>query len=340
MTRLSTPWSRTVLGMAGRAKADPENQAISADTSSGILREPSMSRRASAARYQTGRRSRLLGILKLLPLKMLCLVLPLVAGGCASVPLKGAGTLKTYNNLSEEKGMLSKSRNYIDGNALASVKTVVIAPTTFTRSAFSLVKTAQDRALVANALDREVCVALSDKFQIVSSGEAADLTVRTVITDVLPTDKAVAGVATAVTLGGSVAGLPVGIPRLPFGLGGLAVEAEAVDRNGVQRAAMVWARGANSITNKPRVSEVGDAHSLATTFGNEFSRMLVTGKEPQPLHIALPSGQRVQSWLGGPPKYAACDTFGRAPGLVGVVADNFGAPPEWTDKPPQAAAQQ
>jgi hypothetical protein len=24
---------------------------------------------------------------------------------------------------------------------------------------------------------------------------------------------------------------------------------------------------------------------------------------------------------------------------VGVVADKFGAPPEWTDKPPQAAAQ-
>jgi hypothetical protein len=267
-------------------------------------------------------------------------VLPLVAAGCASVPLKEAGTLKTYNNLGEQKGMLSKSRNYVDANALALVKTVRIVPTTFSRGALSLVKTEQDHALVAKALDREVCVALSDKFRIVPLGETADLTVRTVVTDILPTDKAAAGVSTAVSLGGSVAGVPLGIPRLPIGLGGLAVEAEAIDGSGVQRAAMVWARGANSLANKPRVSEVGDAYGLATTFGNEFSRMLVTGREPEPLNIALPSGQRIQSWLGGAPKYPACDSFGRAPGLAGVVADKFGAPPEWTDKPPQAAAQQ
>jgi hypothetical protein len=314
------------------------SQAINADTSSAVLWKSSSSR-AGGARCRLDRRSCLLGILKRLSLKTAYLVLPLVAAGCASVPLKGAGTLKTYNNLGEQKGMLSKSRNYVDGNALAAVKTVRVVPTTFAPSALSLVKTEQDRALVANALDREVCVALSDKFQVVSSGEVADLTVRAVVTDVLPTDRAVAGVATAVSLGGSVAGLPVGIPRLPFGLGGLAVEAEAIDGKGVQRAAMVWARGANSITNKPRVSEVGDAYSLATTFGNEFSSMLVTGKEPKSLNIALPSGQRMQSWLGGEPKFAACDTFGRAPGLVGIVADKFGAPPEWTDKPPQAVAQ-
>jgi hypothetical protein len=235
--------------------------------------------------------------------------------------------------------MLSKSRNFVDADALSSVKTVRIIPTTFTYDALARVKKAQDRALVTNALDREMCVALSDKFQIVASNEPADLTVRTVVTDIVLTDKVAAGVSTAVTLGSSVAGLPVGIPRLPFGLGGLAVEAEAADSNGVQRAAMVWARGANSILNKPRVSEVNDAYSLAATFGNEFSRMLVTGEEPQSLDIALPSGQRIQSWLGGRPKYVACDSFGRAPGLVGVVADKFGAPPEWTDKPPQAAAQ-
>lgn len=271
-------------------------------------------------------------------LRVICLSLPLglMSAGCASVPLKEGGKLTRYNNLGEQKGMLSKSRNYADATALASVKTVRVVPTIFTDSALTRVAAEQDRALVANALDREVCVALSDKFQIVSPGETADLTVRTVVTDVVLTDKAVAGAATAVTLGSSAV-LPVSVPRLPFGLGGLAVEAEAIDSKGVQRAAMVWARGANSITENPRVSEVGDAYSLATTFGSEFSRMLVTGKEPKPLDIALPSGQRIQSWLGGAPKYAACDTFGRAPGLPGLIAGKVGAPPEWTDKPPQAA---
>jgi hypothetical protein len=255
----------------------------------------------------------------------------LTAAGCASVPLKEGGRLTTYNNLGEQKGMLSKSKNYADSDALASVKTVRIVPTAFASDVMAQVPVQQDRTLVANALDREICIALSDKFQIVSSKEPADLTVRTVVTDIVPTDKTAAGVATAVSLG-SGAVLPVSVPRLPVGLGGLAVEAEVVDRTGVQRAAMVWARGANSIMDSPRVSEVGDAYGLATKFGNEFARMLVTGKEPEALDITLPSSQRIKSWLGGQPKYTACESFGRAPGLAGVVADKIGAPPEWTDK--------
>jgi hypothetical protein len=148
-----------------------------------------------------------------------------------------------------------------------------------------------------------------------------------------------AGVSTAVSLGSSAV-LPVGIPRLPAGLGGLAVEAEAVDRNGVQRAAVVWSKGANSITNNARVSEVGDAYSLAPNFGDYFSRLLIKGKEPQGLQIALPSSQRMKSALGGKPKYAACEAFGRGRGLSGLVADKLGAPPEWTDKRPKSVPQQ
>lgn len=268
----------------------------------------------------------------MLEFKTALFVLPplFMMAGCASVPLKEGGALTSYNNLGEQKGFLSKSRNYVDADALSAVKTVSIAPTTFTRGALSRVTTEQDRTLVTNALNRELCVALSDKFQLVSPGERADLTVRAVVTDVLPTDKAVAGVATAVTLG-SRAVLPVSVPRLPFGLGGLAVEGEAIDSHRVQRAAMVWARGANSITNNPRVSEVGDAYALASTFASEFSQMLAVGREPQLLDVSLPSIDRMRSWLGGEHKYAACETFGRAPGLAGLVANKFGAPPEWTD---------
>jgi hypothetical protein len=277
---------------------------------------------------------------KMLKFKTALFMLPpiFVLAGCASVPLREGGTLTSYNNLGEEKGFLSKSRNYVDTNALPTVKTVSIVPTTFTRSVLSRVTEAQDRALVANALNRELCVALSDKFQLVSPGERADLTVRAVVTDVQLTDKAVAGVATAVSLG-SRAVLPVGVPRLPFGLGGLAVEGEAIDSRRVQRAAMVWARGANSITNNPRVSDVGDAYALASTFANDFSQMLAAGKEPQLLDISLPSIDRIRSSLGGEHKYAACETFGRTPGLAGLVAGKFGAPPEWTDEGSNAVSQ-
>ncbi len=273
-------------------------------------------------------------------LRLLSLALPLmlVLAGCASVPLKQGGTLSSYDRLGEPKGNLSKARAYVDGDSLAHMRTARIVPTAFAFGALPRVKDEADRALVTNAIDRALCVALSDRYQMVPMEQGADLTVRAVVTDIVPTDKTMAGVSTVVSLGTGFV-LPVGIPRLPVGLGGLAVEAEAVDGAGVQRAAMVWARGANSIQNNPRVSEVGDAYGLSASFGNEFARLLVLGKEPEGLDLSLPSGQRVQSWFGGEPKYAACDAFGRAPGLAGVVAGKVGAPPEWTDKRPAAPAR-
>lgn len=261
----------------------------------------------------------------------LSLALALAAAGCASVPPKEAGTLTSYGKLGEEKGKLSKSRSYVDGLALVGAKTARIVPTSFSASARQLVKTQPERTLVSNALDRELCIALSDRYEMVPLTQPADLTVRAVITDIVLTDKTMAGVSTAVTLGSGFA-LPVSIPRLPVGLGGLSVEAEAVDRKGTQRAAMVWGRGANSIQNTPRASEVADAYGLAAKFGSEFSSILVKGEEQDGIDLSLPSRQSVKSWFGGEHKYAACEAYGRAPGLKGVIAGKFGAPPEWTDR--------
>lgn len=264
-----------------------------------------------------------------------------VASGCTSVPLKQGGTLTSYGSLGAPKGKLSKSRIYVDGQRLAAVKTVSIMPTSFSFSAASHVSKEADRALVSNVLDRALCVALSDKYQLVSAGQPADLTIRSVITDIVPTNKAMAGVATAVTVGSGFAlpsGVPVSVPRLPFGLGGLAVEAEAVDSSGDQSAAILWSRGANSFQDKPRYSEVGDAYNLASRFANDFSRILISGKEPKGLNLSLPSRQRMKSWFGGKPKYAACDAFGRAPGLLGAIAAKYGAPPEWADKRSKSAS--
>ncbi|KSV67196.1 hypothetical protein N185_30730 [Sinorhizobium sp. GW3] len=247
--------------------------------------------------------------------------------------------MTSYGKLGPSKGMVAKKRLYVDGQRLVDVKTVRIAPTTFSFAAASKIKSDADRDLVSNALDRALCVALSDRYQMVPANQPADLTVRSVIADIVPTDKALAGVSTAITIGTGFV-LPVSVPRLPVGLGGLAVEAEAVDASGLQSAAMLWARGANSILDKPRVSEVGDAYSFSTKFADAFSQVLISGKEPKALDISLPTRQRMQSWLGGKPKYAACDAFGRAPGLVGAIAAKYGAPPQWTDKKPKAAAQQ
>jgi hypothetical protein len=127
-------------------------------------------------------------------------------------------------------------------------------------------------------------------------------------------------------------------PRIPLGLGGLAMEAEATDQKGQQQAAMVWARGADAFTSKPKVSTVGDAYDLAKSFADDFSKLLVKGASPFEKIPSLPSLNAINSALGGPPKEAACESFGRGPGVIGLVGDSIGLPPEWTDKGPPANA--
>lgn len=260
-----------------------------------------------------------------------------IISGCSFVPLQEGGTLTSYAQLSPAKGKFTKSRIFVDAKGLAAVKTVAITPTVFSFAASSRVTLEKDRVLVSNALDRAVCVALSDKYRIAAFGQPADMTVRTVITDLVPTNKTMAGVSTAVSLGSSFV-LPVSVPRLPTGLGGLAVEAEAIDNTGVQRAAAVWSKGANSFDNA-RVSEIGDAYGLASDFADYFAGILVKGKVSEGLDISLPSGHRMRSALGGKPKYAECDAYGRSRGLQSMVADQFGAPPGWTDKRPKPRSQ-
>lgn len=257
--------------------------------------------------------------------------LAFMASSCTSLALTEAGALSTYSNLGGEKGTFSKSRSFADKSSLESARTVRILAASFSPAAASLIKKPQDRALVANAMDRAVCVALSDRYEIVVADAPADLTVRNVITDIVPTNKMMAGLSTATSLGTSFV-LPVGVPRLPFGLGGLAVEGEVLDSKGLQRAALTWARGANSITSNPRVSEVGDAYALASSYGDSFAQLLIKGQTQSLIDIRMPSSQRVNAFFGGKPKYAACEQFGRLPGVPGMVAGMVGAPPEWTDK--------
>ncbi|WP_051229046.1 DUF3313 domain-containing protein [Pleomorphomonas oryzae] len=259
----------------------------------------------------------------------------LVLAGCASVPLRQGGTLTSYDRLGKESGLLSKSRAYADKDALATARTVRILPTAFSPQAEARIPMSGDRDLVTRALDRAVCVALSDQYQVVSPSQPADLTIRNNVIDVLPTNKTVAGISTVASLGSSFV-LPVSLPRIPIGLGGIAIEGEALDRMSNQRAAIIWARGANSFTENPRLSDVGDAYSLATSFGDDFSDVIIKGTDASLLDVRLPTMQRIKSFFGGQPKYPACDTFGREPGIPGMVAGMVGAPPQWTDKPPDA----
>ncbi|MEN3151136.1 DUF3313 domain-containing protein [Neorhizobium sp. IRAMC:178] len=265
-------------------------------------------------------------------------LLALSLGGCAAVPLERANSLTSYDSLTSNNGRLTKANYRVASTDLVSTRTIYIEPTKVAGGAALSIKKSSDQALVANVISRALCVGVSDRFVVVERKEDADLVVHATITRIVPTNATMAGLSTATSLGANFV-VPVPVPRLPMGLGGLSVEAEATTREGKQIGAMVWARGANFVTTSARVSQIGDAYLLAASFGNDFSKMLVTGKTPFKGLPKIPSAQRIKSGLGGKPKYPACEKFGRSPGLVDFAASQVGMPPSWTDRQRPAQGQ-
>lgn len=265
------------------------------------------------------------------------LVILLIAA-CTAVPLTQNGSLSSYERLQPDDGLTTKARVNVDRDAVLAAKTVQIIPTVFSGATASKLSDA-DRRLVANAVNRSICIGLSDRFQIVAPPQTADLIVHVAISDLVPTDETAAAASkvlsfgTSVATGAGVVEVPVPIPsvRIPLGLGGIALEAEAVDLSGEQKAAMLWSRGANSFFGNARVSAVGDAYELASSFGDDFSELLVTGASPFATKLpSLPSMQRVKSQFGADPKEAVCDSFGRV-GVGDMLGRSLGLPPDWTD---------
>lgn len=264
-----------------------------------------------------------------LRLGVLCASLGLA--GCATAPITQSGSLASYQAMAESNGILAKSQLNVDKDKVLAASTVRIMPTSFSGEAGAVLSEEQ-RRLVANAVDRALCLNLSERFTVVPANERADLTTRTFITQATATDPVAAGASKVVSAVPGALGVPVPVPRLPIGLGSLTIEAEALDRKGRQQAAMVWARGANSFTNSPVLSQAGDAYDLAGSFSADFGQMLLTGETPFGKPPKLPSIERIGAALGAKPKNAACEAFGRDPGLIGMVANRLGAPPEWVDK--------
>jgi hypothetical protein len=264
----------------------------------------------------------------------------LLLGGCATVPMEQAGTLSSYGALAPSNGFLTHARLAVDKAAVLGASTAKIIPTDFAGPAANVALSPRQREILTNVVDRSLCIGLSDRFHIVAYDQPADMNVHAAITYVGLTDEEAAALSKAAFIGATVAEkvyLPAPLPplpklRIPIGMGGLAVEAEALDPSGRQLAAIIWARGADAFTSDPKVSVDGDAYDLGKAFAADFSRLLVTGRSPFNKPPSLPSVNRINAALGGAPKEAACRAFGRGPGMAGVLGDVIGLPPEWTDK--------
>jgi hypothetical protein len=259
--------------------------------------------------------------------------------GCATAPLVQAGGLSSYDGLKQSDGKVTKSRLVVKKEQLAAAKTINIAPTAFPPHVAPTLSNEQ-RVLVANAVNRALCVSLSDRYKVVTPDVPADITVRAAVTRATETDEVAAGISAATSIGVSFVdtSVPIPTPRIPIGLGDLSIEAEAVDRAGKQQAAMVWGRGATAFFSTPRASKASDAYDLAGAFGDDFAKLLNKGESPfEGVGIDIPSWDTIGSKMGLAHKYAACENYGRAPGIAGLAGGKLGLPPEWTDDGPKAA---
>ncbi len=196
-----------------------------------------------------------------------------IQSGCATAPLATSGSLSAYDSLAPSNGTLTQSKLHVDRAEVLAAKTVSISRTSFSSEAAQIELSEKQRKIIANAVDRSICIGLSDRFQVVPAGQSADLNVHATVTHVTLTDPGIAGaskVASAVPMFLSLS-VPVPMPRIPIGMGSLSIESEARNARGEQKAAMVWARAADSITSTARVSAAGDAYDLASAFGDDFS---------------------------------------------------------------------
>jgi Protein of unknown function (DUF3313) len=194
-----------------------------------------------------------------------------IIAGCSSAP-KVANTkfLSDYEKLSshKEKKHYSDSR-FVDKPAVENAKSLGLARTSYSDIVLPEGITQNQISIIANNIDRELCVGFSSYFEIVDEEQTADLNVRSNLTAIRATGK---GMAAMSAIAGNIA--PVWV-RPPAGLGALAAEAELLDNKKQQRAAIVWTRGARSINEGESISSIGDAYQLADTFAADFIKLVV-----------------------------------------------------------------
>jgi Protein of unknown function (DUF3313) len=138
--------------------------------------------------------------------------LGLMAAGCATAPLERSGSLASYDNLTTSDGLLTKSQVRVSRTDVLGARSARIEPTAFAVAAVIEPFSDEQRSLIANAVNRELCFALSERFQIAAPMETADLSVRAVITHIAPTDAVAAGVSVVTNVVPSVVAPGVPIP--------------------------------------------------------------------------------------------------------------------------------
>ncbi|MFT4933514.1 DUF3313 domain-containing protein [Phenylobacterium sp.] len=190
----------------------------------------------------------------------------LALAACAGAPQQGE-FLSSYEGLAPRTDMVrAGALDRTDANALAGVTAVRIEPTVFApRAEAKAWMTPAEQTALLREVDAQLCFELSERFEIAATAAPQVPRVRAAVTEVVPTGRA--GSAASAAAGFFIPG-PIGV-RVPGALGGLGAEAEMLDPQGQQVAAIVWRRTATAIgTDNPSLSRIGDALQFVEPFAD------------------------------------------------------------------------
>jgi len=207
----------------------------------------------------------------------LCLI-PLIAvamTGCAANGLQQASTLSEYQNMQPAERRLLQVREWADPQAMRSVDAIYIEQAGVVPGVVESSGVDPERFnRVVGKLTQTVCRRLArGGFEITPDPALASHQVRLNITGFETTNRVSAGASRLI--GFAIPG-PLS-PRIPIGIGALAVEGEMLDRDNRQVAALEWS-SRNHLVSSGGFSEIGDGYALAQVFADSFGDLIVEAR--------------------------------------------------------------
>jgi hypothetical protein len=245
------------------------------------------------------------------------ITLLILLNACASIPQASGVQLvsdRPLEPITDEQGR-SVSR-YVDTAKLSEIKTYVMPDITLTLPAEHPDISAEQLAIISNALNRSICTRLGQYLWADTNASGDAMRVEVSLTGITPTSKSMAGISAAVDT------FVPGPFRIPIGMGAIALDARASTADGTL-AFMRWAKGANPLFNSAKISSIADAYTLIETFTREFGQLLLQGaggeaKRKKLAEMDIQSNERLCET-----RYGKVDAVGKGASFLIPLAPEF-----------------
>ena len=209
--------------------------------------------------------------------------LALILGACTT-PTANSGLLSTYEGLTPRPGTSRVSLSERKDEAgLKGLARVALAPTRIAPGPETAWLTPAEALALGREIDGQICFEMTERYDL-APADQADAMVSAIVSRVGPTGRvgSLAAAAGSYFIPG-----PIGL-RPPGTLGALGAEAELLDRDGRQIAAITWTRDATAVgTDSPSLSRIGDALQFAEPLADDVAKVM-TGKETRSRKIPDP----------------------------------------------------